>query len=124
MKINGQEVDMKQVVKMYEHQYNIKYDGKKKCNNIEWWNTTQGMVQRDKMRELLLARVDTCHRQKIKYILTDIETEEETEIEGQLELAAFLGYKKFNSDLRMRMLYTKQLSNKSKTKTYNIKETL
>ena len=125
MKINGQEVDMKQVLAQYEQENRINYSKmKKKGNNVEWWNSTQGMAQREVFRQALLARHDTCHRQKIKYILTDTETEEETEIEGQVELAAFLGYKKFNSDLRMRMLYTKQLSNKSKTKTYNIKETL
>ena len=71
MKINGQEVDMKQVVAQYEQENRINYSKmKKKGNNVEWWNSTQGMAQREVFRQALMARIDTCHRQKIKYILT------------------------------------------------------
>ena len=125
MKINGQEVDMQKVVAQYEREHPIKTK-KKNAYNQEWWNSQAGMIHREKMSDFMRSQHENknIHRQKIKYILTDSETEEEFQIEGQDKLADFLGYKKFNSSLRNQMLSIKQLSNKSKTKIYNVKETI
>lgn len=124
MKINGQEVDMQKVVAQFERE--LPKRKKPGASNQLWWGTQAGMIQKEKLsarlREMHSVKEIHCH--KIKYNVTDIKTNEETKIEGQLELAQFLGYKSFNSQLRNQYITTKQLSNKSKTNTYEIKEIL
>ena len=118
MKINGKEIDMAKIVKQYEKENKLDYNKKKKiCVNLEWWNSEPGLIQKDRLREKL-EKIG-IHRQKIEYILTDITTNETFEIIGQKELAEFLGYKSFNSDLRYRA-NSSIIGNKTRTKTFKI----
>lgn len=124
MKINGKEVDMQKIVFQYETENKLDYNKTKKGTNLEWWSTTQGLMQREKNREMLKSRVSTCHRQKIKYLLTETKTKDQFTVVGQKELAYFLGFETFNSHLRSLMNLNKQLPNKFRTKFYDIEEIL
>lgn len=118
MRINGKEVDMKKVVAQHEKENKLDYSKKKKvCLNSEWWNSEPGLIQKDKLRATMIEK--GIHRQKIKYILTDTTTNETYELTGQDEVATFLGYKRFNSDLRYRV-NSSVIGNKSRTKTFKI----
>lgn len=124
MKINGQDVDMQKVVIQYEREHKKK---KKGGSNQLWWDSQAGMIQKEKLSARLreLHEIKQIHCHKIKYVLINTENEDDKQlIYGQVELAKFLGYKSFNSNLRYQMIANKKLSNKSKTKIYDIEEIL
>lgn len=126
MKINGVEIDMKKVVEIYEKETGIKYGKtKRKFSTKEYWASEAGQIRKLQMSEELTrkhASDNPPHRQKIKYEAEHTETHEKTIITGQKELANFLGYKNFNSDMRSQMTNTGVMNDRTRKNYYNIKE--
>ena len=123
MKINGQEVDMKKVIQLTE-KYDPEFKRRKNKNakNTEWWYSSAGEIQREKNKERLIKyhTEKNIHRQKLKYELVDVDTNESFKLEGQQAVAEFLGYSRFNSNMRREKI----LTTKDRSKNYYIKEIL
>lgn len=121
MKINGKEVDMQRVALMIEKEYN---KSNTKNQNIsagmkEYWESQLGFQRKEEYRNN--TKIKYLHRPKIKYKLIDKKTNEEFIIDGQEELAGFLGYSSFNSNKRAQ-IYIKEITDITKEKIYLIEE--